>query len=75
MVTSPKTFCWPVSVLNFACKEILNFKESCCISLFAMTTQIILLSGSDWKNVLSSQIKKREKILGCSADKQQFCNS
>ena len=48
-VTSPKTFCWPVFVLNFACIERLNFDESRRICLFVMTSQIIILSGSHWK--------------------------
>ena len=49
MVTSSKTFCWPVSVLNFACIEHFNFDKSRRICLFVMTMQIIILFSSHSK--------------------------
>ena len=55
-VTSPKTFCWPVSELNFACIDSLNFDKSWHISSFAITTQVIILSGSHWKTKYSTTL-------------------
>ena len=56
MVTSPKTFCWPVSVLHFACLERLNFDESRRISSFVIMTQVIILSGSHWEMKFSTTL-------------------
>ena len=73
MVTSPKTFCWLVSVLNFACTERLNFGESRCISSFVMATEIIILSGSHWKmKDLTTLILVKGKQLSAGESSKAF---